>query len=220
MTTPTITRKTDMTQAKNQRFWNRIADRYAARPLKNVAAYEAMLADVAGRLKDTDRVLEIGCGTGGTAIRLAPGVAQWTATDFSTEMVRIAQAKPAGTNVTFRVAAAEDAFDGGPFDAVCAFNVLHLVRDLPDTLARIHTHLAPDGLLICKTWCFADVTLKLRLLFPVLRLFGVFPVATVFSASDFRAAIQDASFDIADERVFGDYPQNPYIVARKHAASD
>ncbi len=34
-----------MTHLKNQRFWDRIAARYAARPLKNVPAYEAMLAE-------------------------------------------------------------------------------------------------------------------------------------------------------------------------------
>lgn len=208
-----------MTQAANQRFWNRIAGRYAARPLKNVAAYEAMLADVAARLKDTDRVLEIGCGTGGTAIRLAPGVAHWTATDFSTEMVQIAQAKPAGDNVQFIVADAVQAFEGGPFDAVCAFNVLHLVDDLPDTLARIHNHLTLDGQLICKTWCFSDVALKLRLLFPVLRLVGLFPVTTLLSGSGLRQAINDAGFDITDERIFGDHRQNPYIVARKRGPS-
>ena len=49
---------------KSQKFWNKFAARYAARPLKNFPAYEAMLADVATRLKPTDRVLEIGCGTG------------------------------------------------------------------------------------------------------------------------------------------------------------
>ena len=208
-----------MTQAANQKFWNRIAQRYAARPLKNVAAYEAMLADAAARLKATDRVLEIGCGTGGTAIHLAPGVAHWTATDFSTEMVRIAQAKPAGDNVVFVVADAEQAFATGPFDAVCAFNVLHLVDNLPDTLSRIHANLTPDGQLICKTWCFSDVDLKLRLLFPVLRLFGLFPITTLLSASDLRQAISDAGFDITEERVFGDYRQNPYIVARKQDLS-
>ena len=89
-----------MKHLKNQRFWNRVAARYAARPLKNVTAYEAMLADVASRLKDTDAVLEIGCGTGGTAIRLSAGVAQWTATDFSAEMVKIAKAKPSEGNVS------------------------------------------------------------------------------------------------------------------------
>jgi cyclopropane fatty-acyl-phospholipid synthase-like methyltransferase len=179
-----------------------------------------MLADVSARLKDTDRVFEIGCGTGGTAIRLAPGVAHWTATDFSTEMVRIARAKPAGDNVQFNVADAVQAFDGAPFDAVCAFNVLHLVDDLPDTLARIHTHLTTGGQLICKTWCFSDVALKLRLLFPVLRLFGLFPVTAMLSGSDLRQAIRDAGFDITDERVFGDHRQNPYIVARKRGPSE
>ena len=28
-------------------------------------------------------------------------------------------------------------------------------------------------------------------------------------------AIRDAGFEIVDERLFGDYPQNPYIVASK-----
>jgi len=134
-----------MSHLKNQRFWNRVAARYAARQFKNVPAYEAMLADAASRLKGTDRVLEIGCGTGGTAIRLAPGVAQWTATGCSAEMVKIAKAKPSGVNVRFVVADAANAFDGGPFDAICAFNVLHLVDDLPQMLSRIHTHLKPGA---------------------------------------------------------------------------
>ena len=32
-------------------FWDRFADRYAARPIRDVAAYEAMLADAAARAK-------------------------------------------------------------------------------------------------------------------------------------------------------------------------
>jgi cyclopropane fatty-acyl-phospholipid synthase-like methyltransferase len=202
---------------KSQKFWNKFAARYAARPLKNVPAYEAMLADVAARLKPTDKVLEIGCGTGGTAIRLAPAVAQWTATDFSIEMVKIAQAKPAGGNVTFKVADASNTFDGGPFDAICAFNVLHLVDDLPQVLAQIHANLKPGGQLISKTWCFADMRLSLRVLFRILRAFGLFPAATMHSAVQLRAAILNSGLEIIDERVFGEHQQNPYIVARKPA---
>ncbi|MDT8854725.1 class I SAM-dependent methyltransferase [Paracoccaceae bacterium Fryx2] len=204
-----------MAQSKGQRFWNRIARRYAARPIKDVAAYEAMLADAASRLRATDRVLEIGCGTGGTAIRLAPGVAAFTATDFSDEMVRIAAAKPAPGNLRFVVTDVGHSFDGGPFDAICAFNVLHLVGDLPDTLARIHTHLRPGGLLISKTWCFADMGLKLRLLFPVLRAFGLFPPATALSIKPFTQAVRATGFEIVDQRTFGAHGQNPYIVARR-----
>ena len=202
------------------RFWNKFADRYAARPLKDVAAYEAFLADVAGRLQAADRVLEIGCGTGGTAIRLAPHSTQFTATDFSAEMVRIAKAKPAPDNLRFVVSSAETALDGGPFEVICAFNVLHLVDDLPDLLGRIHTQLRPGGLLISKTWCFADLGIKLRLLFAALRVFDLFPPATSIGVLQLRQAFLDAGFEIVDQRIFGSRSQNPYVVARKPLAED
>ncbi|MCF1505716.1 class I SAM-dependent methyltransferase [Afifella sp. H1R] len=204
-----------MTQTAHASFWDKIAERYAARPIKDPEAYEAMLADASGRFAPTDRVLEIGCGTGGTAIRLAPFVAEWIATDFSPEMLRIAKAKPAPGNLRFVLADAQSAFDGGPFDAICAFQVLHLVDDLEGTLAAIHAHLKPGGMMIAKTWCFADMSLKLRALFLGLRTFGLFPKANALTKPALREAIRQAGFEIVDERVFGTNPHGPYIVARK-----
>lgn len=174
-----------------------------------------MLAAAASRLKPTDRVLEIGCGTGATAIRLAPRAGSWIATDYSAEMLRIAKAKPAPDNLRFVRANAETAFDGGPFDVICAFQVLHLVDDLPALLARIHAHLQPGGLLVAKTWCFADMGLHLRGLFLVLRLLGLFPPAEALTKPALRRAIAQAGFEIVEERVFGKNPHGPCIVARK-----
>ena len=202
---------------KGARFWNRFADRYAARPIKDTAAYEALLADVAGRLRPTDRVLEIGCGTGGIAIRLAPHVADYTATDYSTEMVRIAKAKPGPDNLRFGVATAQTALDAGPFDAICAFNVLHLVEDLPGLLGDIYRELEPGGLLISKTWCFADLGRRPHLLFAALKAFGLFPPATFLTEAQLRQMIEAAGFTIVAHRIFGTRPQNPYFVARKPA---
>lgn len=196
------------------KFWNRFADRYAARPIKDVAAYEALLADAAARLGAGDRVLEIGCGTGGTAIRLAEGVQQYVATDFSAEMVRIATAKPAPPNLQFLLAEADALPDGGPFNVICAFNVLHLVDDLPGLLHRLRGGLAPDGLLICKTWCFGDLPLRFRLLFRALRLVGLFPPARFLTQAELHQTLQSAGFAIEATRVFGARAQNPYIVAR------
>ncbi|NVN87296.1 MAG: class I SAM-dependent methyltransferase [Rhodopseudomonas sp.] len=204
-----------MAKARHVKFWDRIAERYAARQLKDPAAYEAMLAAAAARLRPTDRVLEIGCGTGSTAIRLAPHVAEWIATDFSPEMLRIARAKPAPDNLRFVLTDAHSAFDGGPFDAIAAFQVLHLVDDLPGTLAHIHAHLKPGGLLIAKTWCFADMGLALRGLFVVLRSIGLFPPVNALTKIALRQSILDAGFRIEDERIFGANPHGPYIVARK-----
>lgn len=196
------------------RFWNRFADRYAARPIKDVAAYEALLEDVAARLKPDDRVLEIGCGTGGTAIRLAEGVAQYVATDFSAEMIRISRAKPAPLNLRFLLAEADALPEGGPFNAICAFNVLHLVDDLPGLLHRLRGGLAPKGLLICKTWCFGDLPLRFRLLFRALRLVGLFPPARFLTQAELHQTLQAAGFAVEATRVFGARAQNPYIVAR------
>ncbi len=195
-------------------FWDRFADRYAARPIRDVAAYEAMLADAAARLQPGDRVLEIGCGTGGTAIRLAPGVLSYVATDFSAAMIRIAEAKPAPPGLRFQRAEAGALPEGGPVDAILAFNLLHLVEDLPGLLRRLRGGLAPGGQLICKTWCFGDLPLRVRLAFRALRLVGLFPPARFLTEVQLRQALADAGFAIVATRVFGVRAQAPYIVAR------
>lgn len=53
--------------------------------------------------------------------------------------------KPIPT-LTFRAATAEAlTSEEAQFDSVIGFNYLHLVRDLPGTLRRIHTLLAAEG---------------------------------------------------------------------------
>ncbi len=200
---------------RSRKFWDRIAARYAARPLKDVGAYEAMLAATAARLSPRDRVLELGCGTGGAAIRLAPEVAAWIATDFSPEMIRISRAKPGAETVDFRVADAHSACAAGPFDVICAFNLLHLVDDLPGLLDQIHEALRPGGLLIAKTWCFAEVKPGIRALFRILRLFRLFPPVQMLRTTELEAALAKAGFQIIDQQVFGRYAQNPYMISRR-----
>lgn len=52
-------------------FWDRIAERYARDPIRNIEAHEATLSDTISRITGVNRVLEVGCGTGTTAQRLA-----------------------------------------------------------------------------------------------------------------------------------------------------
>ena len=201
-------------------FWDRIAPRYARDPIRNMAAYEATLDDVISRLSGTDRVLEVGCGTGTTALRLAPAVGHLTATDASTAMIGIARDKTAvrrPSNLTFTIAGAEAPGepDEMPFDAVLAFNLLHLVPNLPATLAALHRRLRPGGLFISKSACIGDMNPIIRLALPVMRAVGKAPHVLVFDAPALQAAIVRAGFTVEVSRTFPGSPHARYIVARR-----
>lgn len=198
-------------------FWNRVAERYAARPVRDGAAYEEMLAEVAARLRPQDRVLEIGAGTGTTALRLGPQVALWLATDLSPEMHRIACAKPGSDRVQFRLASAETRHAEAPFDVICAFHILHLVPDAEAALRALFGQLTPGGLFLSKTWCLADLPWTMKAVLPLLRLRGWMPPARALKAPELRALITAAGFTIEAERTFGKGRHSRYIVARKPA---
>jgi len=199
-------------------FWDDIAPKYAASPVKDPGAYAHTLERTRSYLNGTDRVLEVGCGTGTTALKLAPFVAHLTATDFAPGMIDIARGKAdaSGTkNVTFEVAEAEAAAATNTFDAVIGFNLLHLVRDLPDTVAALGRQIRPGGYLITKSTCLGGIYSPLALMILVMRAMGKAPYVNIFTAHRLESVIAAAGFEIVET---GDFPARPpahFIVARK-----
>jgi ubiquinone/menaquinone biosynthesis C-methylase UbiE len=210
-----------MNTASDVRFWDRSSRRYARAAISDQAGYERTLAQTRALLRPEHQVLELGCGTGTTALRLAGSVHSYLATDISAEMIRIADEKLAADPVpglTFRTAAAETlATEGGPFDAVLGFNYLHLVRDLPGTLRNIHQLLARDGLFISKTPCLGDMNPLLRLvLVPLMRGVGLAPYVSSLRAMELSQMISEAAFEILaiEGHASKGKDNRPYIVAR------
>ena len=68
--------------SKETQFWDRIAPRYAKSPVRDQAAYEHTLDRVAHYLRPEHQVLELGCGTGTTAVHLAPKAATCNSNRF------------------------------------------------------------------------------------------------------------------------------------------
>lgn len=208
--------------SKGPAFWNRLARRYAARPIDDPEAYAATLERVRAHLGPEDSVLELGCGTGSTALLLAPHVARYVATDFSPRMLEIARAKPEGAalpHLSF-VEAEVGAAPQGPFDAVLAFSVLHLVPDLPAALRGVRDRLPPGGLFISKTICLGDLGLWLRGLVPAMRLVGLAPPVRFLTRAALEREIAAAGFEIVET---ADYPAKQaarFVVARRAAASN
>jgi len=210
-----------MTLAADARFWNRSARKYARGAIADPQGYERTLERTRSLLQPGDRVLELGCGTGTTALRLAPAAAAYLATDISAEMIAIAAGKLAAeptSALAFRTATVEDlAAEAGRFEAILGFNYLHLVRDLPGVLAAVHGLLAPGGLFISKTPCVGDMSPLLALALPAMRALGLAPYAGVFRTGDLTRAIAAAGFEVLAVEIHaskGD-DHRPFIVARR-----
>ena len=203
-------------------FWNRAAAKYAKSPIANMDAYSYTLERTRSYLSASDRVLEVGCGTGSTALLLAESVAHITASDLSANMIRIAadKARDQGiSNVTAVTAGLFDsAIEGGPYDAVLAFNLLHLLEDSRAAVRRINALLKPGGTFISKTVCLpgSGAPLKFRvmkMILPLMQWIGKAPYVKFMDTEELEDLIASEGFKIVES---GTHPApSRYVVARK-----
>jgi ubiquinone/menaquinone biosynthesis C-methylase UbiE len=206
---------------EDARFWDRVARKYAKDPIADVAGYERTLEEARRYLKASGAAFEFGCGTGMTALKLAPSVGHLTATDISSEMIAIAREKAATegvANVSFEVATPDaSSFPDAAFDVALGFNVLHLVAARDAALRGVHRVLKPGGLFISKTPCLAEMNPAIRLVVPFMQAFGKAPYVAFFSAEELERAIADAGFEIIERARHGTKGKDvrPFIVARK-----
>lgn len=144
-------------------------------------------------------------------------------TDVSGEMIAIAQEKAAAQgcgNAEFVVAPADRALEAdGAFDAVLAFNVLHLIADRSAALRKTVRALKPGGLFISKTPCLSEMSSLLRLAVPVARFVGKAPNVSFFTAMELQREIESAGFEIIERARHGSGRKDAriYFVARTPA---
>lgn len=187
-------------QEPSARFWDRAADRYARRPVADEAAYRHKLRITREYLRPDMAVLEVGCGSGSTALAHAPFVRHILAIDVSARMVAIAEGRAAAAgvaNVGFRRAAVEgfEAPDGS-FDAVLGLSVLHLLADRDAALRKLHRLLRPGGVFVSSTACIADSMRLFGLVAPVGRMLGLLPLVKVFTSGALESGMVEAGFRI------------------------
>ncbi|PSL19077.1 class I SAM-dependent methyltransferase [Shimia abyssi] len=203
-------------------FWDKLAAKYALSPIRDTESYEYTLERTRSYLKETDQILELGCGTAATAIRLAGSAAQVVASDFSSGMLeqgRLRLGEAGVVNVELVQAAPETAPEG-PFDMVLALNLLHLIDDLDAALGAVADRTKDGGLFVSKTPCLGEgiKSFKFRLMkvaIPLMQFFGNAPFVRFLSVRDLEAALVRAGFQIIET---GNYPVDPvsrYVVARK-----
>ena len=153
--------------------------------VRNERRYERMLQPFDDALigalhpRDGDRILEIGCGFGVTAIALAANGATVHGVDIAPPMIDRARERAEGSaeQITFAVADAQEVDLGGPYDtAVSRFGVMFFA-DPVRAFANIASSVRPDGNLAFVCWQSLDRNPWLGLPIEVLQGFTGAPSA-------------------------------------------
>ncbi len=186
--------------AQSTKFWDNIADRYAKQPIDDEASYQKKLQITRKYFHPEMEVLEIGCGTGSTAILHAPYVKHIRAIDFSANMVAIAKGKAKDQqieNVTFEQASIEDLnIPDQSLDAVLGLSVLHLLENKEAIIAQVYRMLKPGGIFVTNTICLGDTIPWFKFIAPIGKFLGLFPLVKVFTVADLVGSLTNNGFEI------------------------
>lgn len=199
-------------------FWDKMAARYAAQRIADESAYQRKLRETRARLRPDMELLELGCGTGSTALVHAPHVRHIRAVDFSEAMISIARAKAdaAGiSNVDFEQAAVEGLpLAPASLDMVLALSLLHLLRNKHAVIAEVFNALRPGGLFVTSTTCIRETMPLLGWMAPLTNRLGVIPYLDPMTSAELVAAITRAGF-VIEHRWQPSRKAALFLIARK-----
>nr|WP_155859937.1 class I SAM-dependent methyltransferase [Kordiimonas gwangyangensis] len=183
-------------------FWDGAAERYSKSKISDQESYERKLELTRAYFTPDMELLEVGCGTGSTAILHAPYVKHIRATDISENMLTIAREKAAAagiTNIGFECTSV-DALDvpDGSIDMALALSILHLLPNRAEVLKTLHRALKPGGYLVTSTVCLEDGYAFLKYIIPVLQWFGKAPYVDFLTAGELEDEFSAAGFRVAE----------------------
>lgn len=149
------------------------------------------------------KLLEIGCGTGSTALAHAPLVSHILAIDFSEKMIGFAEAKrnSAGIqNVDFECRDVESLnTPDNSFDIVLGLSILHLLESWDETIQKVYSLLKPGGWFISSTACIADSMKVFKYIAPLGRSVGLLPELAIFTRDELEQGLRRAGFSLEYE---------------------
>jgi ubiquinone/menaquinone biosynthesis C-methylase UbiE len=211
------------TWSADTKFWNEAAERYAARPVADLSAFERKKAITREHLTPDATILEIGCGTGSLALEMSPFAGHIHAMDISTEMVRIANEKKRAqgvTNVTFH----QGTLDGpiplepGQLDGAWAFSILHLLEDRRAALERLYELLKPGGTFISSNVCLRGTWVPYGALIAMMRWLGKAPRVYLYDRDTILRELREVGFSDIEAHDVGADAIVAFVTAKKPLA--
>ncbi len=211
---------------KPKDFWDKSAENYDRTEERFEHIHQTSRECAKRHIKESDVVLDYGCGTGTTACELASHVAEVQGIDISTRMIELSTQKATLNGVDNVRFAQADIFDEGyskgSFDVVLAFNMLHTVPDPRRVVRRVHDLLKPEGVFISVTPCLRErMSLVVRAQIQLVRLLcklGIIPIPIRrLQSSDLDELISGGNFYAAEAKAIFSGASSYFIAAKKKA---
>ena len=101
-------------------------------------------------------------------------------------------------------------------DLVLGLSILHLLEDKEAAIAKVDHMLKPGGLFVTSTACLGDTMGWFKLIAPIGKFLGFFPLVKVFTVKELADSLTSAGFEI-DHQWQPGKGKAVFIVARKTA---
>jgi len=215
-----------MTQkiSKSIGFWDTASENYDKTEERFEYIHSKSRNNTKKNLKESDIVLDYGCGTGTTSCEFANLVKEIHAIDISPKMIEIAKEKADARRIENVHFLATDIFDArlkkDSFDTILAFNVLHTIPDPQGAVKRIDELLKPDGIFISVTPCLRDkMSLLVNIQIQFVRFLckiGVIPIPIRrLKSTELDVLIANGNFQAVNNEKIYKGASSYYVVAKK-----
>lgn len=198
-------------------FWNKRSAAYDASIQKHGPVFKKSVERAVKHLNANDFVMDLGCASGEHAREIAPHINQLIGIDPSEKMIELAKGKAnSPDNLRFKVTDVFDtSFTPGSFNAVLAFNVIHLVEDPEATLSRIHDLLKPNGLVISQTPCLRERGWFTRFTLNTIQKTGLIPKIKNFNFEELELLFVTNGFEIHESEIWDKEDSEKWIIGKK-----
>ena len=203
-------------------FWDRISGNYDKQVEKIFSsAYKKTIAYTIQHLKQTDTVLDVGCGTGITTVEIANYVKEIYALDLSDKMLEIAKRKAFEkgiSNITFyQKNMFDEDLESKKYDVILAFNILCYIQEDIDFIERVYDLLNDGGIFISVTDCLGEKETIFVKLKKILGKIGMLPKMNIYTMLELKNKVHDCNFEILHSENLYTTPPNYYIIGKKLA---
>ena len=209
---------------KSEEFWDGASKNYDKTEERFEYIHNRSRDNTSKHLKDSDTVLDYGCGTGTAACQFSRLVKEVHAIDISSKMIEIAKEKANAGEIENVIFEQSDIFDNKystqSYDVILAFNMLHTVPNPQSVIQRIDELLKPEGLFISVTPCLGQkmsflVNLQIQLV-RFLCKFGLIPIPIRrITSSEVNNLLETGGFQAIESEQIYKGASSYFVVAKK-----